>query len=552
MTSINEQVPTSFKAELFDRSQFRADITLSTSAIPAYKKNLTRARKKLDEWFWAESHIESLIYANTWYIDEVLTVAWEHLDWNTHCAIALLAVGGYGRGELHPGSDIDIMLLLTDESYDAHKDNIEYFLTLLWDIGLKVGSSVRSLQECTIQAKDDLTIITNLMESRLLSGPQTLFDQLHININPQHLWPSKTYLQAKFDEQRERHRKFNDTGYNLEPNIKSSPGGLRDLHMIGWITRRHFGTHDPKELVDINFLTDTEHRQLQRSKAFLWKVRWGLHSVSGRCEDRLLFDHQCTLAERFGYHDHNGSLAVEQFMQSYFRTVLIVGQLKDLLLQHFDDAILNADQPQTITPVNERFQVRNHYIEPISPQIFSQHPPAILEMFVLMTRDSNILGPTAETIRLLREHRHLVDSQFRKDPRCAKLFIKLMQAPYALTANLRRLSRYGILGRYLPEFGRIIGQMQFDLFHTHTVDAHTLLLVKHLRSFYYKENSQRYPVATQLIKEIKDPELLHIAALYHDIGKGRGGNHSSWERWMPNGFADATVCNRKIPDLLYG
>lgn len=526
MNTTRLQAPRLLRNQLFNRSQFRANITLSNSAIPAYKKAITEARKRLDQWFREEQDIETLIYAHTWFMDEILTVAWEHLDWSHGCDIALMAVGGYGRGELHPGSDIDILLLLENDGYDSHKENIGQFLTLLWDIGLKVGSSVRSLDECAIQARPDLTIVTNLLESRLLSGPQALPDALQQRIAPDQMWTSKNYLQAKFEEQRERHRKFNDSEYNLEPNVKSSPGGLRDIHMLGWVTRRHFGTHDFKELVDIGFLSETEYQQLQRCKAFLWKVRWGLHSIAGRSEDRLLFDHQRTLASLFGYHDHADALAVEQFMQSYFRTVLIVGQLKDLLLQHFDNAILNANQPQTITAINERFQIRNQYIETTSPQVFAEHPPAMLEMFVLMTRDSSILGPTAETIRLLREHRHLVDNQFRKDPRCAKQFIKLLQAPYALTANLRRMARYGILGRYLPEFGRIIGQMQFDLFHSYTVDAHTLLLVKYLRSFSYRENEQRYPIASQRIKEIKNPELLYIAAIYHDIGKGRGGDHS--------------------------
>lgn len=526
MTSFRDQIPTELKQQLFDRSQFRADITLFTNAIPAYKKSIRQSRELLGQWFREEMDIELLIHLQTWFIDEILTVAWEHLDWGNGCEIALLAVGGYGRGELHPGSDIDILVLLAEDDYQPHQDCIERFLTLLWDIGLKVGSSVRSLPECTTQARDDLTIITNLIEGRLLAGLPNLFEQLQTTISTQNMWSGKAYLQAKFEEQRVRHRKYNDTGYNLEPNVKGSPGGIRDLHMLGWVARRHFGTHDPKELRDLGFLTDTEFHQLQRCKAFLWKVRWGLHTLTGRSEDRLLFDHQRTLAQQFGYHDHDGSLAVEQFMQSYFRTVMIVDQLKDLLLQHFDDVILNADMPQVIQHINERFQIRNQYIETCNDKVFVEHPPAILEMFVLMTRNSRVLGPTAKTIRLLRAHRHLVDNEFRKDPRCAKLFIELLQAPYALTANLRRMSSYGILGRYLPEFGRIIGQMQFDLFHTFTVDGHTLLLVKHLRSFSYKENLQRYPVASRLIKEIKNPELLYIAALYHDIGKGRGGDHS--------------------------
>ena len=526
MTSFSNQLPSELKQQLFDRGQFRADLTLSSSAIPAYKKSLRQSRQILGHWFQDEMDIEQLVGLQTWFIDEILTLAWEHLDWSNGCEIVLLAVGGYGRGELHPHSDIDILLLLADEDYQNHQDNIERFLTLLWDIGLQVGSSVRSLTECANLARNDLTIITNLLESRVLSGTATLHQQLEEAISVEHMWPSRDYLQAKFKEQQERYRKYNDTGYNLEPNIKGSPGAIRDLHMLGWVARRHYSTHALKELCNRGFLTENEHLQLQRCRAFLWKVRWGLHSITGRCEDRLLFDHQRSLAQQFGYHDHDGSLAVEQFMQSYYRTSMIVGQLKDLLLQHFDDAILNGNLPQTLRKINERFRVRNQYIETIHGTIFQEHPPAILEIFVLMTRDSRILGPTAKTIRLLRHNRHLVDSAFRRDPRCTKLFIKLLQAPYALTANLRRMSSYGILGRYLPEFGRIIGQMQFDLFHAYTVDGHTLLLVKHLRSFNYKQNRQRYPIASRLIKEIKNPELLHIAALYHDIGKGRGGDHS--------------------------
>ena len=525
MIKTSQKLSDTLKAQLFSRSQFRADVSLSSSAIPAYKKAIESARSRLDQWFRAGEAIENLVYAQTWFMDEILITAWEHLSWNSD-RIALLAVGGYGRGELHPGSDIDILILLTNDDYATHKDNIERFLTLLWDIGLKVGSSVRSLDESAVQARNDLTIMTNLMESRRLSGPESLFNALHERIDTHRMWPSKDYLRAKFEEQRERHRKYNDQEYNVEPNLKASPGGLRDLHTLGWVVRRYYGTHDTKELVDIGFLTVTEHQQLERCKAFLWKVRWGLHTLTGRCEDRLLFDYQRKLATLFGYHDSQDALGVEQFMQGYFRTVLIVGQLEELLLQHFNDAILNPDQSQAVSEINERFQVRNHYIETRHETVFSDHPPAILELFVLLSRTPDVKGPTAPTIRQLRESRHLVDRQFRKDPRCARLFIKLLQSPYALTNNLRRMSRYGILGRYLPEFGRIIGQMQFDLFHVYTVDAHTLLLIKHLRSFYDERNQQRYPVATQLITEIKNPEVLYIAALYHDIGKGRGGDHS--------------------------
>ncbi|WP_422445388.1 MULTISPECIES: [protein-PII] uridylyltransferase [unclassified Endozoicomonas] len=526
MSNPFQKIPTSVQDHLFNKSQFRADLTISKTPIPAYKKCLKEATSKMDQWFLDGMNIEQLVFARAWLMDQILRLAWEHLNWSDSCPIALLAVGGYGRGELHPGSDIDILILLEKDHYDEHQDAIEHFLTLLWDIGLKVGSSVRSLDECASQAADDLTIITNLIESRVISGPAFLHEHLLDLIDTENMWPSQRYLQAKFDEQRKRHRKYNDTEYDLEPNIKGSPGGLRDLHMLGWVARRHYGTHDPAELMELGFLSNVEYQQLQRCRAFLWKIRWALHSLTGRGEDRLLFDHQRTLASQFGYHDHTGALAVEQFMQSYFRTVMIVSQLKDLLLQHFDDDILSAGIVHKVHAINERFQVCNNYIETVHDRVFAEHPPAILEMFVLLTRDQKIHGPTAETIRLLRDYRHLVDGTFRKDPRCTRLFLELMRAPYALTASLRRLARYGILGRYLPEFGRIIGQMQYDLFHTLTVDAHTLLLIKYLRSFSYQKSHQQFPIASRIIHRIPKPELLYLAGLYHDIGKGRGGDHS--------------------------
>ncbi|MDD7805539.1 MAG: [protein-PII] uridylyltransferase [Endozoicomonas sp. (ex Botrylloides leachii)] len=527
MATLFQIIPPKLKHALFDRGQFRADLTLSrNSPIPAYKKCLREAVVTLNQWFDNGVDINMLVNARAWLIDQVLTLAWEYYDRSDCTDIALLAVGGYGRGELHPESDIDLLILLEHGDYHAHQQHVEPFLRLLWDIGLTVGSSVRSLKECCEQARNDLSIITNLMESRIIAGPSRLYDMLQNSISVDNMWPSKLYLQAKFEEQRKRHRKYNDTEYNLEPDIKSSPGGLRDLHMLGWVVRRHYGTIDPSELVDLGFLTLEEHQLLIRCRVFIWKIRWALHRHCQRCEDRLLFDHQENLAERFGYKDDKGSLAVEQFMQSYFRTVMTIAQLKDLLLQHFDDDILKADEKDNIKQLTERFRIRNNYIETVNKQVFAEYPPAILEMFVLMTRHQEILGARAETIRLLREHRHYVDSDFQTDPRCTRLFLELMRAPYNLTATLRRMVRYGILGRYLPEFSRIIGQMQFDLFHVHTVDAHTLLLIKYLRSFTYKENERQYPIASRVIRKISKPRLLYIAGLYHDIGKGRDGDHS--------------------------
>ena len=514
------------KEQLFDRGQFRAELTLSSSALPAYKKYLKHADRRMNQWFDKNLPIQTLVYGRAWLIDQILVTAWEYLIGPDHDDICLLAVGGYGRGELHPHSDIDLLILLRSEDPGHHEQNIGKFLTLLWDIDLEVGSSVRSVAECGRQAEQDLTIITNLIESRVLSGPKVLHKQMQKTIDCNQMWPSQEYLKAKFEEQRQRHKKFNDTEYNLEPNIKSSPGGLRDLHMIGWVARRHYGTDRLEKLTDIGFLTEHESNMLVRARDFLWQVRWGLHRLSNRPEDRLLFDHQRTLASQFGYEDKDGSLALEQFMQKYFRAMMTLGELNDLLLQHFDDEILNVGGPQNIITLNDRFRIRKNYLEITDDRVFEQHPPAILEMFVLLTQHPTILGARASTIRQLRDSRHLIDDTFRSNQDVINLFLELMKAPYALTATLRRMIRYGILGRYLPEFGRIIGQMQHDLFHIYSVDAHTLLLIKFLRTFNYHSSRELFPVACSAKQRLPKPHLLYIAGLFHDIAKGRGGNHS--------------------------
>ncbi len=512
--------------ELFNKGQFRAELTIASSSIPAYKKSIRQAQETLDRWFHEGRDIRDLIHARTWLIDQILNLAWNHFDWGNTNDVSLVAVGGYGRGELHPQSDIDLLILLRKNNHGRYRENIECFLTLLWDINLEVGQSVRSIKECGAEAAKDLTVITNLLESRTLEGSDLLRETMLKKIHVDKMWPSKLFLKEKYKEQRTRHRKFNDTEYNLEPNVKNSPGGLRDTQMIMWVTRRHHGAESARDLVDLEFLTESEYQILMEGQAFLWRVRWGLHMLTGRAEDRLLFDYQKPLAEMFGYEDNRRSLAVELFMQKYFQVVLGLAELNDLLLQHLDDMILSADKEDNVIPLNPRFQVQKNYIEVVSDDVFTNTPFAILELFVLMTQNPFIQGVKASTIRLIREQRHLINQEFREDICNTTLFLELMRAPYGLTVNLRRMVRWGVLGLYLPEFGKIIGQMQHDLFHTYTVDAHTLLLIKFLRSFSYKENKEQFPVASKIMKKLPKPELIFIAGLYHDIGKGRGGDHS--------------------------
>lgn len=512
--------------ELFDHSQFQAELALKSSPVAAFKKVISKACKVLDERFIEGRDIRRLIEDRAWFIDQVLRAAWGRFDWGENADIALVATGGYGRGELHPYSDIDLLILLGDQDREAFRESIEGFLTLLWDIGLAVGQSVRSVAECAEEARADLTVITNLMESRTIAGPERLRQAMLDVTRPEQMWPSKEFFLAKRNEQRARHAKYNNTEYNLEPNVKGSPGGLRDIQTILWIARRQFGTLNLDAIVDQGFLTDSENSLLVSAQAFLWRVRYGLHMLAGRAEDRLLFDHQRSLAALLGYEDNDAKLAIERFMQKYYRVVMSVSELSDLVGQHFAEVILWEGDSGPAVPLNSRFLVRDNYLEVASDSVFRRTPFAILEIFVLLAQNPKIQGVRAETIRLLRDHRHLIDDEFRSDLRNTSLFVELFKCKEGIHRNLRRMNRYGILGRYLPEFGHIVGQMQHDLFHIYTVDAHTLNVIKYLRKLSKPGVAEKYPLASKLVERLPKPELIYFAGLYHDIAKGRGGDHS--------------------------
>lgn len=499
--------------------------------IPVFKEAIGEFRADLEARFYDGEDVETLIKRNAAFIDEVLTLAWQRFTWDENLRswrknrISLVAVGGYGRGELHPHSDIDLLILLERDRYQTHASNIQSFLTLLWDIGLEVGHSVRSVKECKTQAKQDVTVLTALIESRTIIGDDELRTRMEKSIASDRIWPADKFFIAKRNEQQERHRKSDHTEYRLEPNVKTSPGGLRDEQTVMWIARRQFGTSRFDDLVTQQFITEDERDVLRNGQALLWRIRFGLHLISGRDDDRLLFEHQPRLASMFGYEDGD-QLAVEQFMQQYYRTALEVNAVCELLLQNFEEVIIGGHRRARVTPINERFQLRNDYIEVTSDDVFTRHPPALMEIFVLLGKDTRIEGTRASTIRLIRQHQHLIDDAFRSDPVVTGMFLDLLKDSERLFSTLRRMERYGILGTYLPEFGRVIGQMQFDLFHIYTVDAHTLQVVRNMRRFRYKNSEQKFPIAAHIYSRLPKIELLFIAGLYHDIAKGQGGDHS--------------------------
>lgn len=513
--------------EVFDPEGFAASIKSSDAVITLVKEQIAKTTEYLHQQFHQDCYIRELIWARSHFFDHILTSLWSLYDWADATDISLIAVGGYGRGELHPHSDIDLLILLRDEnSVLKHQDSIGSFVTLLWDIKLDIGHSVRTLAQSLSEAQGDITIVTNLMEARTLTGNPELNAVMTADINASEVWPSQQFFRAKWNEQITRHQKHGNSEYKLEANIKNSPGGMRDIQMISWVTRRHFGVGQLEELVTKGFLRQEELTIMHRGLDFLWRVRYALHLISGREEDRLLFDHQRTLASMFGYEDDDAQMAVEQFMQYYYRWALSLGELNDVIMQHFDETILRACEREIIYEINPRFRIRNGHIEVTNDKVFEQTPSALLEVFVLSAQNENIDGMRASTIRLIRTHRDLIDDDFRQDPRNNHLFMEILRSKAQVALHLRRMLRFGVLGKYLPEFGRIIGQMQHDLFHIYSVDAHTMEVVKNLRRFHYPDFQKKFPVASRVVRRLPKIELLYIAGLYHDIAKGRGGNHS--------------------------
>ncbi len=523
MTTLPQSV-----THLLDDSQFEQALQQATSLQQKrtlFRQQLQSLDESLAQRFRDKAPIEDLVTGRAFAIDQLLLHAWTLFLQPDDRHIALVAVGGYGRGELHPKSDIDFMVLLDNKAGKRFHDAIRSFVVFLYDIKLDIGYSVRTLKECVTESKADITVATNLMEARLLTGNPQLFEQMRHLTSSKKVWPSPRFFKAKWEEQQARHHKFHDTAYNLEPNIKEGPGGLRDIQMIGWVAKRHFNAATLHDLVTHDFLTQKELSELLQGQAFLWQIRFALHMVTGRREDRLLFDYQKELARLFGFEDTH-IIAVEQFMQKYYQTVMQLERLNEMLLQHYQEAILlnkKSRKPKLIAPC---FQSNRGFLEVRHDAVFTQTPTALLELFLVLQTHPKLKGVRASTIRLIRNHLHLIDDKFRAEPNAKKLFIEILRQPHGLTHELRRMNRYGVLAAYLPEFGNIVGRMQYDMFHTYTVDEHTLFVVRNLRRFTVPEFHKEFPFCSDLIRGLSKPELLYISGLYHDIAKGRQGDHS--------------------------
>jgi len=499
---------------------------LAVSAPFITSADICALGKVFHQWqrtIFPDEDITAIVNARAEFVDNILTKLWcQHaLDEEQ---ISLLAVGGYGRAELHPYSDVDILLLTQPKTDKALEEKISTFITQLWDVKLDIGHSVRSIKECLKQAVNDVTIATNLMEMRHVCGNEILTEQLQPLLNQDVFWTAKKFFIAKRDEQYHRHQQYHGASYTLEPNLKANPGGLRDIQTIGWVAKRHFVADSLEELVEHKYLTSNEYFELVECQDYLWRMRCALHFVAGRSENRLLFDHQASVAELLGFGD-GGKLAVERMMKRFFRIIGRVAELNKMLLQHFEYAIINDKKYKKITTINDDFIIVDGQIKVTNNRIFTRSIK-IMEMFLLIAEHPEITDLHPNTLRLMRNARRRLVSGMIDYAGCRKTFINLMKHPRGLGLAFTLMHRHSILGAYLPEWQNIVGQMQFDLFHAYSVDEHSYRLIKNLYRFSQKEHNQEFPLCSKIVQSVRKPELLYIAGIFHDIAKGRGGDHA--------------------------
>ncbi|MBK9160651.1 MAG: [protein-PII] uridylyltransferase [Nitrosomonadales bacterium] len=505
--------------------------------------SLRTDRAVLERDFLQNGRATSLLRAHSRLIDRYLRRVWQMLDMPAH--IALIAVGGYGRGELYPRSDIDLLILLDAEPDEDLEQKLRQLIGTLWDIGLEVGHSTRTVEQCLSESAD-ITVQTNLLETRLLTGDAQLFRTLDTAVH-RHLDPRQFFL-AKLQEQQQRHARFLDADFNLEPNLKESPGGLRDLQTINWIARAAgLGTHWTK-LASAGLITPSEARQITRHDKLLQTLRIRLHYLAKRREDRLIFDFQTLLADQMGVPASAHRRASEHLMQHYYKTKRAVRQFNTILLQNLHDHLFREAPP--VQALNERFRTVGTLLEIRDEHLFEHTPGAIFELFLILQQHPALTDLTAPTLRALWRAQHHIDTKFRRDPQNRVRFMEILRQPHGVLHALRRMNQYGILGAYLPAFGRIVGQMQHDLFHVYTVDEHILMVVRNLRRFLAPEFAHEHPLCSKLINEFARAEVLYIAGLFHDIAKGRGGDHAELGKTDARAFCKAHRLSRDDTELV--
>jgi [protein-PII] uridylyltransferase len=517
--------------------------TPDASLLSDLKQALARGRDELRSEFMAHPGPMELVRRLSALVDTHLREIWKSCTFPR--GLALVAVGGYGRGEFYPYSDVDLLILLPRDADAESTRELEQLVGRLWDVGLEVSHSVRTVEECVHAARSDITIQTTLLEARLLAGSRSLFARFADATS--RVLEANQFLEAKELEQRQRHARYQET--NLEPNIKESAGGLRDLQTILWIARAGGIGKSWTDLAERGLITFDEASDIQRHERFLRMLRIRLHYIARRREDRLLFDHQSALAAQFGLRDQPHRLASEQLMQRYYRAAKSVCRVNVILLQNLR-ALLAAQHDRAHHPINERFGIRGELLETVSEDLYEREPTALLETFVLLQQHHELKGIGAATLRALWRGRRLINEEFRADPENRAAFMRILRSPSYVYRTLERMNQYGVLGRYLPAFGRIVGQMQHDLYHVYTVDAHILKVVRNLRRFAIPELAHEFPLGSRLMSDFARPEVLYLGGLFHDIAKGRGGDHSELGAVDALRFARAHGLSREDAELV--
>ena len=500
----------------------RADAPAPLGAVSALRSSYRARRAELIEAFRHGADLRLLMRGIVQLTDSVVLALWREAGLRADCSLA--AVGGYGRRELMPHSDVDLLLLVPPGEDAQRALHIEGFIGACWDVGLEIGHSVRTAEQCVAESAADITVQTCLLERRHLAGSRAMYRALGARLDA--AVDPRAFFHAKLFELRQRHAKYEDTPYSLEPNVKESPGGLRDLQSILWIARAAGIGSRWQQLAARGLVTRAEAALLAGYERKLKVSRAWLHIIAARREDRLVFDLQAQVARAQGFDPENARLASEQLMQRYYWVAKSVTQLSTMVLQNLEAELFpeNAGRPE---PIDAEFRNDRGLLDAVDTGLFERDPSSILRAFLAMQRHPELGGISAPTLRAIWRARTRIDAAFRRDPDNRAAFLRLLQAPMGVTRQLRRMNQWSVLGRYLPAFRRIVGRMQHDLFHVYTVDQHILMVVRNLRRFQRAEHAHEYPFCSQLMAAYDQPWLLVVAALFHDIAKGRGGDHST-------------------------
>ena len=509
--------------------------------------------RQFDQWLFRDRGrqirgIEYFLNQRSENTDKLIREAFKKTDLASINDFGIFSVGGYGRGELHPYSDIDLLLLSKTGLSKEEQKKIEKFISLLWDLGLEIGHSVRTLKQAKKQAREDVYTMTNMLEFRKIAGTDELHRMYLSIIDTKNLWRNKSFIQKKVQEQIDRHQSFNNTSYNLEPDIKSSPGGLRDIHTIDWLIKNSARNMSESDKLT-GALTTEERKELNKAKYWLWVIRYLTHLEANREEDRLLFEHQIPVAMKLFPSAKSSNQAAEKLMHRYYRSSLSISEINSTFIQSIRENY-ELTKFSRKKKLDSNFYIKNNLIHLYEMEGFKRNPSLLLDLFIKLSENPNVKGIGSQTLRALKRDRDLINSDFRSKKQNILLFLKLLKSKRLLVTQLEKMKDLGILGRYLPEFGRITGQMQYDLFHIYTVDAHTLEVLRNMRWMTLGKSEEKFPLAAKIINKLPKLEILYIAGLYHDIGKGRGSDHSNLGKVIVRNFCKKHLFTKEDTKLI--